>query len=158
MDELPRIGCEIGENKPSIFELVLSDHIEFVDPKDFGIEAESINPADYFVTSGDAAEKARVLEEDYWKLAGKLRRQIYQKIIRELGVSYKEALYHYNNSDKPKDGLYGYMNAIWRNAGKARKLHNLLDEARGEDCFLETEWDEDHRLRCIPKNPRGPRE
>ena len=32
-------------------------------------------------------------------------------------------------------------------------LLNKLIEARGDDCFLETEWDS-HRLFVIPKNPR----
>jgi len=33
-------------------------------------------------------------------------------------------------------------------------LLRRLREARGTDCFLETEWD-DHKLLCVAKNPRS---
>jgi hypothetical protein len=49
--------------------------------------------------------------------------------------------------------FHEYEAAIWRAAGNSRRLLNLLQKAKGENCFLETEWD-NHRLLCIPKNPR----
>ncbi len=154
MDDLPRIGCEISDPKPPVFELVLSDYIEFVDPKDFDIEADAIKPSEYFVTSGDAVEKARALKKDYIKLALKIRRLLYNEIAKENGINYREAVYYYNTKRRGDSGLMKYESALWKAFGKAVKLFNALDKARGDDCFLETEWDEDHRLKCIPKNPR----
>ena len=39
-------------------------------------------------------------------------------------------------------------------ADRALRLVDALVAARGEACFLETEYASDHRLLCIPKNPR----
>ena len=46
-----------------------------------------------------------------------------------------------------------YKTAIKNNIKKINRLIELLIEARGSDCFLETEW-ENHLLKCVPKNPR----
>lgn len=46
-----------------------------------------------------------------------------------------------------------YKRALKKNIVKAEKLLELLIDARGPDCFLETEW-ENHTLKCVPKNPR----
>lgn len=46
-----------------------------------------------------------------------------------------------------------YKTALKNNIKKIIKLIELLIEARGNDCFLETEW-ENHLLKCVPKNPR----
>lgn len=46
-----------------------------------------------------------------------------------------------------------YKQALNANILKAEKLLELLIDARGSDCFLETEW-ENHTLKCVPKNPR----
>ncbi|MBT7069675.1 MAG: hypothetical protein HN975_02140 [Anaerolineae bacterium] len=122
-----KIGESIPDPPPIVFELVIEDYIPSTYPKDFGLPSttESINPFDYFVTSGDAVEKAKVLEKDFWKLAGKLRKK---------GVS-KE-----------------YEATIWKAAGQARKMLNDLKQAKGENCFLETERN-NHKLLCLCKNP-----
>jgi hypothetical protein len=46
-----------------------------------------------------------------------------------------------------------YRRAVKKNILKAEALLALLIDARGSDCFLETEW-ENHNLKVVPKNPR----
>ena len=62
--KMGKVGEPIVGNRPSVFELIVSEHILRVDPKEFGVECESIDPNDYFVTSGDAVEKAKALERE----------------------------------------------------------------------------------------------
>lgn len=150
------IGESFSEkNRPQTFELVLDDHIQAVHPKTFGIKEEFIDPRRYFITSGDAIQKARVLEQDLWQLAARLRKRVIEQIQREHRITQQEARKRYNDgcgTQRPKR-LRDYEQAIWTKAGHARRLMNQLKKARGDNCFLETEWD-DHRLLCIPKNPR----
>jgi len=132
--DIPKLGeFKVGE-QPPVFELVLADHIQFVDPIRYGVECESINPAEYFVTSGDAVQKTIVLERDLWALASELRKRV--------------------NRTKASAKLKKYEKAIWSSAGKARSLLNKLIKARGDAIFLETEFD-NHHLYCTPKNPRN---
>ena len=93
--------CKLGNNKElhqpdGIWELILADFVTGIDPKN------------YFVTSGEACQKAKKLEEDIWLLAG-----------------------------------------------KARKLRNLLEKARGSSTYLETEWTDGGRLLLKKKDPRN---
>jgi hypothetical protein len=61
-DQLCKLGNKREEHQPDgIWELVLSNFISPIDPKK------------YFVTSGEAVQKAKKLEEDIWSLAGKAR-------------------------------------------------------------------------------------
>lgn len=154
-DYLPKIGEPIGEPPPSVFELVLDDHVKFVNPKDYGVDERTINPADYFVTSGDAVEKAKILERDLWNLAGELRKKCYTIIAEENSCSYVHAQELYRTGTCPQNpsGLKDFETEIWRSAGASRKLLNALIKAKGVNIFLETEWDS-HHLLCIPKNPR----
>lgn len=46
-----------------------------------------------------------------------------------------------------------YATAAKKVVKQAEKLISDLETARGDACFLETEW-EDHVLYVIPKNPR----
>jgi len=132
--KMGKVGEPIVGNRPSVFELIVSEHILRVDPKEFGVECESIDPNDYFVTSGDAVEKAKALERELWQLAGQIRK----------GCCTKGG----------KKAVQKYEKAVWKSAGNARSMVNKLKEARDDACFLETEWDS-HKLLCIPKNPRG---
>lgn len=152
---LPRIGDSIGEPAPSVFELVLDDHVKYVNPKDYGVDERSIKPSDYFVTSGDAVEKARVLERDLWDLAGELRRKCCTIIAEENTCSYSQAQELYRTGVRPQNpaGLKDFETEVWKSAGASRKLLNALIKAKGVNIFLETEWDS-HHLLCIPKNPR----
>lgn len=98
-----RVGEPIPDPRPAVFELVIADHVT---------GGSGIDPHDYFITSGDAVSKARVLSRDL-RLAG------------EVGE-----------------------------ADRASRLVDALVAARGEACFLETEWSPERKLLCIPKNPR----
>ena len=162
-DELVKIGEDIPDPRPSVFELVVEDHVTFVNPKTYGLTgseyiSECIDPAQYFVTSGDAVEKAKILEKTIWHLAGELRRRSYHMIEREHGCTAAEAQALFRDGTRPSrpKRFHEYEAAVWKAAGQARKLLNALKKAKGADCFLETEWDS-HRLLCIPKNPRTPR-
>ena len=147
---------KIGEPfdvKPSIFQLIIDDHIDKADPKDFGLKnVKSIDPNDYFITSGDAVQKVQFLEKNLLKLAEDLRKESYNLLSKKYGVDITEAQELYKNGKRP-DKFGEYEQAVWKSADQAKKLLNKLLEARGDDCFLETEWDS-HNLFVIPKNPR----
>lgn len=130
MDEYHLIGVPIGEERPAIFELRLSDHVVPIDPRAFNLpkDTPSLDPHDYFVTSGDALAKAIKLEMDLYALSGAIRRM---------------------RNKRYKD----YLSAVCSCAGRCRSLVNKLRQAKGDDCFLETEW-RDKTLVVIPKNPR----
>lgn len=162
-DDLIKIGEDIPDQRPSVFELIVEDHVTFVNPKSYGLTgteylAECVNPADYFVTSGDAVEKAKILEKKIWHLAGELRRRSYLMIENEHGCTPAEAQAMFREGTRPSrpKRFHEYEAAVWKAAGQSRKLLNALIKAKGEDIFLETEWDS-HKLLCIPKNPRTPR-
>jgi hypothetical protein len=117
------------------FTLVVNDYVPFIDPVNYGIDQEEmagINPADYFVTSGDAVSKATMLEKEMWTLAG-----IAQKRFGRSKVKVRRQ----------------FAAALWKAAGKCRALVNKLKKVRGSALWLETAW-EDHKLICVPKNPR----
>lgn len=156
MDEYPQIGQPIVEGEePAAYELRIDDHIPFIDPKKYNLSEHSIKPSDYFITSGDAVEKTKVLEKDLWALAGELRRKCYNLIAAENKCTYAKAQNLYRNGIRPKKPakLKLYENDIWKSAGACRRLLNALLKAKGANIFLETEWN-DHKLLCIPKNPR----
>lgn len=137
------------------YRLVVLDHVDFVNPADYGVTADKINPCDYFVTSGDAVEKAKVMERDMWQLAGKIRKQLLQAIATSKRCSADKAFQLYKSGTVPRrlKKLYNYEIHVWKAAGQARKLVHLLKTVKGDNCFLETEWDE-HEILCIQKNPR----
>lgn len=143
------------DSRPQVFQLVVEDHVKFVNPKTYGIKEEFIDPHDYFITSGDAIQKAKILERDLWGLASRLRQRVVELIMKEKNISAAKARERYKKGHGPQrpKKLKDYEKAVWAAAGQARRLINNLKKARGDACFLETEWD-DHRLLCIPKNPR----
>lgn len=151
-----KVGDDISGNHPTVFELIIEEHVSFVNPLDYGLESEqSINPIEYFITSGDAVEKAKVLENDMWSLAGELQKKLHSLLCNEHNTSMAQSQTMLKNGVRPTSvpGLYEYTTEVWKAAGQARMLHNALKKAKGPNCFLETEW-EDHKLLCIPKNPR----
>ncbi len=154
-DQYPKIGEEIGNPPPSVFELVINDHVPWVNPADYGVGIAGINPQDYFVTSGDAVEKAKVLDRDLWRLAGELRKEMFRLIAEEQGCDQMKAqdLFRAGTRLSNPPRFHEYEAEVWRAAGQSRKLINALKNAKGVNCFLETEWD-CHKLLCIPKNPR----
>lgn len=148
-----KVGDPIVGLPPAVFELVVSDHVPWVNPRDFGLEREGIDPHAYFITSGDAVEKARILDHDLWQLAGALRKELFQLIAEENDCDNAHAHNLFRSGVRPRSRFHEYEAAVWKAAGQARKMFNALVAAKGENCFLETEW-ESHRLLCIPKNPR----
>jgi hypothetical protein len=150
-----KVGDEIVGPLPAVFELVVSDHVQWTDPRAYGLDRDGINPADYFVTSGDAVEKARVLDKDLWRLAGDLRKEMFNLIAAENDCDLLHAHELYRSGVRPQSlpGFGDYEAAVWRAAGQARKLLSALKKAKGSNIFLETEWN-NHTLLCIPKNPR----
>lgn len=114
------------------YQLTISEHVPYVDPRSYGIAVDGVDPAQYFVTSGDAVEKTKVLERELWELAGTVKKAVgksklakHKKLVAE----------------------------VWSAAGKARALLALLTRVRGDAIFLECEWRE-HVLYVVPKNPR----
>jgi len=118
------------------FILVVASYVPYVDPAAYGIAPEvltGINPADYFITSGDAVSKATMLEKEMWALAGVAQKQLSTSKVK----AHKQ-----------------FVAALWAAAGKCRTLVNKLKKVRGDALWLETEWI-DHHLICRPKNPRA---
>lgn len=154
-DELAKIGEPLGESPPAIFELVLDDHVPYVNPADYGLDVSGIKPHDYFITSGDAIQKAVALERDLWRHAGDVRRIVFEQIAQEHKCTVVQAQELFRRGVRPKKPrrLAEYESIIWRSAGQCRRLRTLLIKARGENIFMETEWS-NHRLLCLPKNPR----
>lgn len=154
-EQCPKIGDAISDPPAAVFELVVNDHVPWVNPADYGLDRDGINPNDYFVTSGDAVEKAKVLDRDLWRLAGDLRKEMFRLIAKEHGCDLLKAQELFRAGTRPTNPprFHDYEAAVWKAAGQSRKLVNALKAVKGEYCFLETEWD-CHKLLCIPKNPR----
>lgn len=128
---------EIGTpfvKRPSIFSLNIDDVFPTIDPSSFGFI--KITPRNYYVTSGDAIQKALYMKNDIINLKKSLG-----EISRE-GQD-NQSFVHQSLMTECDDAIRS-----------TNKLLDNLYEARGEFVFLETEWD-DHHLLCIPKNPRG---
>ncbi len=156
MDELyHKIGAPIVGQHPSVFELVVSDHVTWADPHTYGLDRAGINPIDYFITSGDAIEKTIVLDRQLWQLAGALRKELFQLIADDNKCDLAAAQSLYRGGVRPHTlpTFPDYEAAVWRAAGQCRKLLNALKIAKGDNVFLETEW-VDRKLLVIPKNPR----
>jgi hypothetical protein len=152
-----KVGQPIPDDRPSIFQLVVEDIVDNVKPKKYGISSEKgIDPNYYFVTSGDAVEKAKVLSKEMWQYAGQVRKRLLEILAKENNCTTAKAQAMYQKGKRPKKPkqLGDFEAAVWKAAGQSRKLVNALVKAKGDDCFLETEWDS-HKLLCIPKNPRS---
>lgn len=131
----------LGDYSPdcSIYRLILEDHIKYVDPAKYGLEIKGIDPTDYFITSGEAVAKARVLLKEL--------REHYQEV--KTGLHSKLS----DNDEYCEGGVVDYLINLERCIQEAATLYDLLFEARANNCFLETEWD-DNILYCLQKNPR----
>lgn len=152
---------------PVVFELVIEDHVPYVDPAAYNLNPSdflltvipSKKPVNYYITSGDAVEKTKVLDRDLWKLAGDLRKLLIDIVSAYFKVDSKTAQRMLKDgitdADEHVNNFISYESAVWKSAGRSRKLLSLLTRARGRDIFLETEWDHNHRLLCVRKNPRA---
>lgn len=114
-----------------VYELVIDDHIEYVDPKDYKlIGVLDMKPKEFYVTSGDAVEKTKALVREYKLVINQLTAKV--------------------TSSK----LANYVADLIIQQSAAEEMLALLIKARGTNIFLETEWNQ-HHLLCIPKNPRA---
>lgn len=59
-----KIGVPFGDDRPPAFELCVSEYVPALDPADFGLDGPAFDPRSYFVTSGDAVAKTRVMIRD----------------------------------------------------------------------------------------------
>jgi len=127
------------------------DLYEWVEPI---VEAydTSIDPKDYFITSGEAVTKCTVLELDLWKHYGSLLCDSLNALSEEFEQpvqALREGELFWLDRE-----LQLCLTRSWRGACQARHLVIHLTEARGAHLFLETDWSEGQVV-CYPKNPRG---
>ena len=97
-----------------------------------GSDLYSIDPHNYFITSGDAVQKTEQLIRDIKSLMYKVQQATQEGNKPELKEFYADC-------SSVMDGCI--------------RMKKNLEYARGKDVFLETEW-EHSCLLCIPKNPR----
>ena len=159
----------IGEQATSphaVFELRIWDHLPKIDPKQFGLtNVPSLNPADYYITSGDAISKAVQLVKDLTELLNTLRCKAKPKrfglrcICGKKCSSKSGATLHRLSCIKYLSKLgtcphTNYEKTVALCLARAKQLILKLRDAKGPHCFLETEW-VDHVLKLVPKNPRS---
>lgn len=130
------IPHKIGEpftEPPVVFELNVNDHIKFVDPNNFGLSnVKTIDPVKYFITSGDAVEKTKVLYKHYVALYNELQ---------ELS--------------KSDPTVVDYTKAIGVAVEQCSTMLQHLITAKGDHCFFETEWMSNRTLHVKAKDPRA---
>ena len=118
------------------YELDINKYIQAVEtPKCMGIK--SIEPKNYFVTSGDAISKSNQLLSDFYDHAHLARK------LAKKGVDNAKTIREYESH-------------CWKSAEQTRKMITDLKKVRGKSKFLETEW-LNGTLMCIAKNPRPKR-
>ena len=98
MSDYHKVGDKIIGDHPAVFVLVLEEHVPYVNPKEYGIDEDGINPHNYFITSGDAVEKAKILERDLWSYAGDTRRKACELIASEYNIDISEAKKMYRDA------------------------------------------------------------
>jgi len=135
MSDLPILGKENVVSPVDSFILDITHYLDVIRPKDYFIFREDFDPHTYFITSGDAINKTQMLIADL---------DSYKTHIQEC-INYQKA---YTNIEL--EFLCIIDNAI----ASAYQLLSDLYTAKGENCFLEIEW-EDHNIRVVPKNPRA---
>ena len=131
---LPIIGRMEVISPVDAFILDVSVYIDILRPKQSFIFREDFDPASYFVTSGDAIEKTKNLSAD-------LKKYKYD-IIRTV-----EVLGSFTDIELE------FVNQVDTAIENSQTMLADLYAAKGENCFLETEW-ESHEQKVVPKNPR----
>lgn len=135
MLNVPTLGKQDVVSPVDAFILDVKFYIDVLRPKDYFVFREDFDPNTYFITSGDAIKKTHVMIEDLQK---------YEKGISECIMTM--ATY--------SDVELNLITIIKEASTAAKQLLNDLETAKGENCFLETEWDS-HLLYVVPKNPRA---
>jgi hypothetical protein len=165
------------EERPQIFELRVEDHITDISLETFEIidkDIPRVDPHGYFITSGDTVAKANKLNNDIRKVAKEIKTYIASGVTDgwlkdppadglecpkcgkkcSSKSGYTLHMKRCNASSSADLGKYlKYEETVRKAIGNAKSLVDKLIKARGDACFLETEW-RDHTLLCIPKNPR----
>jgi len=119
-------------NRPLVFEINLKKRLTNIQPSTYGlVNVESLDPNDYFITSGDAYRKAKQFYKDLVLLTTKL-----------------------SDKQDQSEEYKSYIKALDTCKDDAIKLVQDLALARGDDVFLETEFSVNRRLLCVRKNPR----
>lgn len=120
-----------SDTTADVYWLIIDDFITTVNPSDYslGKDIPSINPNEFFITSGDAVEKTKALLREY------------DDVILTL-------------ANKNEESHSEYLSDLYIQRSNVDALLALLIKARGTNIFLETEWNQ-HKLLCIPKNPRA---
>lgn len=158
-DKVIKIGDQITDQTPQAYELVVTDHVPILNPREHSLEElipNMLDPRTYFITSGDAVEKTKVLAKDLWVLALKVRALLVSQVRSEFNCDYNAAQKRIKSKKmklKQHQHLPEFDRIVWEATSKCRHLLGLLLVARGVNRFLETEWS-NHQLLCIPKNPR----
>ena len=141
-----RIGEPFSlHERPEVFQLVIEDHVDSVNPAKYKINLAPVNPLDAFVTSGDAVKKAEEVERQFLAVA--------ERVEHLLSES--------DNAPEPyltapdRRGHEALRQEAYCQAGRTRALINKLILAKGGSIFLETEWAVDRTLLVIPKDPRN---
>lgn len=135
MHDIPTLGKSAIASPVDAFILDVSYYIDIIRPKEFYIFREDFDPNSYFITSGDAIKKTDVLIKDLHRYK--------QNIIEYLSVF---STFTETELD--------FMSVIDTAIESANSMLADLYLAKGENCFLEIEWD-NHVLYSIPKNPRA---
>lgn len=146
-DHLMKLG-DYSKPKPKGFYFNL---YEWVNPIRL-IGDNTIDPKDYFITSGEAVTKGTVLERDLWNTYSHFTSLAYE-VLEEKFDNPVDAFRH-GELLKIEEELHLCLIRCWRGACQARYLITHLTEARGPHLFLETDWSEGQVV-CYPKNPRG---
>lgn len=128
-----RVGGPVPPDYKGVYELVMDDFVQALEPPR-SFELDNFDPVYYFITSGDAIEKAKHMRAIINRYAGSARRQL-------------------NSMDNQTKAAEAFEKDCWKQMGAVTKLINALEKVRGDAIFLETEWNDGHLL-CIPKNPR----
>lgn len=118
------------------FILDVSHYIQIIRPKDFYIFREDFDPNTYYITSGDAIKKTTVLIHDLER---------YKNHIAE----YVNVFSTYTEVE------LDFISVLDVAIESAHKMLDDLKIAKGDNCFLETEWGENHNLFVLGKNPRA---
>lgn len=135
MPNIPTLGKSQINSPVDSFILEISYYIDIIRPKDFFIFREDFDPNAYFITSGDAIKKTDILIKDLERYK--------QNIVEYLSVF---STYTETEID--------FLSVLDTALESANNLLSDLYLAKGENCFLEIEWD-NHVLYSIPKNPRA---
>ena len=168
MSECVLVG-EAASSPHTVFELRIWDHLTHIEPSLFNLDdVPTLNPADYYITSGDAIAKTNQLIKDLDILLSKLKPTTCgssdqkqdgfkcacgKTCISKSGMTLHKRLCTLCLSQVKSGAYAAYRKAVAGCLINAKILVSKLLDARGPHLFLETEHI-DHRLMLVGKDPR----